>query len=210
MRFFSLLYVTLVLSFSGPSKFSPTSITSNLHTSTLTKRDFYKAIKVIFRDYEAHYLIPFTKKSDLVRCQDVFDFKTEYLTALSCFNQVGFPEDKLIDPPIPECYVIKTSSADVMESEDKSFSYISPTFLNLDRVLGFYEDQIKTMFIVENYDQSEILRHELGHYFLDLKTGDGNGRHDNVIWGRCESAKYTPSNGALESGSKKLTQSEHN
>lgn len=157
----------------------------------------------VLHDYAIHYLIPFTKKEDLMPCEKAFDASRNFNEALSCSNSTVFSSSPLKDVNPPQCYVITGNSPDVMESEDGSFNYISTSILLVERILGFYEEEDQTIYLVETYDMEQVYRHELQHYFLHLKEGDGNGAHDHAIWQSCEPPTYTPSKAAVLHGRKK-------
>lgn len=157
----------------------------------------------LLRDYAIHYLIPFTKAEHLKPCREVFNEEKNFQEALTCTNATVFHKDNLTEVEVPECYVVSSDSPDVMESEDGSFNYISTSILLMQRILGFYEEETKTLYITETYDMEKVYRHELQHYFLHLKEGDGNGRHDHEIWQLCEPPYYEPSDEAIAHAHKK-------
>lgn len=156
---------------------------------------------------DALILLPFTKPEHLRTCEDYFDQAKLFEQTLSCANKSVFKSKPLKSIKIPECYVISVNSPDVIVSPDGVFNFIGTSILLLNRIVGFYENQAKTLYLVETYDLPLIYRHELQHYFLDLAEGDGNGRHDHAIWDKCEPPYYQPSQEAVDHAKENLKKS---
>lgn len=147
-----------------------------------------------------HPLLPFTQWKHLKRCDEVFNMAEELNKALSCANDKVFSQEPyneiLTDFEIPTCYVITTSSPDVHQTP--VFNYIAENIFFGGKILGFYTEHDKTMYLVDNFDIKEIYRHEMQHYFLHIKDGSGNGSHDHKMWQVCEPGLYSPSSEAIE------------
>lgn len=147
--------------------------------------------------YSPHFLLPFTKKEDLIPCKTIFNETLAYSETLAKSNKLIFKE-KSIFPDIPNCFVVKLDSYDVKTTPKKVFNYISFPFFGTNKILGFYEDTNKTLYIIENIDSEKVYRHECLHYFLDIAYGDANAAHDHAIWGTVEPPDYTPSEEAFK------------
>ncbi len=152
-----------------------------------------------------HELLPNTHWGSLKPCGVLFDEKLEFELALQCVNEKVWPESPLpMDQeefPIPRCYIVSAESPDVFGNEVFNFVPVVTVF-GTGAVLGFYQPESKTVFIVENVDAAMIYRHELQHLFLHLHDPETRGMgHDQDIWYKCEAPRYTPSVSAEVIGS---------
>lgn len=146
-----------------------------------------------------HPFFPFTQWKHVKPCGEFFDEVKEFNKALECSNKNRFDLTPINQQQVfpPRCFIITTDSPDIRTSENGVFNYWNIGFFFYSGIVGLYEPEQKTIFIAENFDAPMIYRHELQHYFLDLMEGDGNGRHDDLIWSVCEPSHYSPSQEAL-------------
>jgi hypothetical protein len=138
-----------------------------------------------------HFFLPFTKQEDLVPCETIINIQREFNKALQCANNKVFYEAPLKEVTPPTCFIVKKTSPDIHSRGD--LNYLNVSFFKTSGIVGFYEERTNTTYLVENIDIDMIYRHEMGHYFLKVATGDGNGAHDHIIWQRCEPPRYSPS-----------------
>ena len=142
-----------------------------------------------------HEILPNTKWSHMKPCGQFFDEQKEFNRALQCVNTHVWHEKPLNKVAIPRCFIVSASSPDVLSTKDKLFNFIPlQTLFGLGAVVGVYEPETMTVFVVENVDAAQVYRHELQHFFLHLydpKTG-GGGHHQD-IWKKCEEPYYPPS-----------------
>lgn len=144
-----------------------------------------------------HELFPQSSWNDLVPCGQYFNEPEEFRVARSCVNQKVWSDRPLseneLDFPIPRCYVIKSQSPNVLSKDGINFLPIFDAD-GLGAVVGVYQPETRTVFVVENIDAAQVYRHELQHYFLhehDPETTGGG--HDQKIWEKCEPPYYEPS-----------------
>ena len=146
---------------------------------------------------EIHQLFPQSSWNDLVPCGQYFDEQEEFRKARSCVNQNVWSDRPLteneLDFPIPRCYVVKAQSPNVLSKDGVNFLPVFD-YSGFGAVVGVYQPETRTVFVVENIDAPEVYRHELQHYFLhehDPETQGGG--HDQLIWEKCEPPYYEPS-----------------
>lgn len=143
-----------------------------------------------------HPFIPFTSKKYIIDCNTLFSVEEAYKEVLSCVESKTFPEQKdrkILDSlPIPTCKLISIDSPDVHHEDSSNFNYITLGFIYSFKVVGFYEEKTKEIFVVQNKESRRIWKHELQHYFLHLLEGDGNGKHDHQIWSDCMEPYFVP------------------
>ena len=142
-----------------------------------------------------HELFPRSNWDDLIPCGARFNEQEEYNKALQCVNDKVFPDNKIKETTIPRCFILKAKAPDVYFQDSEGFNFIpivSP--LGIGAVVGVYQPETKTVFLVENIDAKLIYRHELQHYFLDIHVeGSDGGGHYQEIWRQCEPPYYDPS-----------------
>ena len=143
-----------------------------------------------------HELIPNSRWQNLRPCGEFFDEHKNYQEALSCVNKKVWTKNPLSeDISIPRCFVISASSPDVHSDKSGTFNFVPVmSVMGLGAVVGVYQPETKTVFVVENIDAAKIYRHELQHFFLHLHDPitQGGGHHQK-IWEQCEEPYYTPS-----------------
>lgn len=190
MRFFLLLIILFLI---APSSFVDTS-SLNFQLNVVSTRSF-------------HVLLPLTKKEHLTKCSEVFNEKEIFNESLECSNKVFSkePYDKTLDPEDtfknnPECFIVSKDSPDVMNASWGN--YINFTLLLQTGIVGFYDDETNTIFLIENYDQRLVYLHELQHFFLQVLVGDGDAPHASPVWKECLPAYFTPSEDQLRKQNK--------
>lgn len=146
---------------------------------------------------EIHGLFPNSSWNDLVPCGQYFDEQEEFRKARSCVNKEVWPDRPLsedeLEYTIPRCYVLRAQSPNVLSKDGINFLLIFDG-LEMGAVVGVYQPETRTVFVVENIDAADVYRHELQHYFLhehDPETQGGG--HDQLIWQNCEPPFYEPS-----------------
>lgn len=148
-------------------------------------------------DKKVHDILPNSRWSDMKPCGEFFDEREEFKKALSCVNKNVWDEDplKLDSTQIPRCFIVSASSPDVFSTEDKVFNFIPVSDgFRIGAVVGVYQPETRTVFIVENVDAAMIYRHELQHFFLhEHRPSTRGGGHHQKIWQRCEPPYYNPS-----------------
>ena len=144
-----------------------------------------------------HELIPNSSWNDLEPCGKYFDEQEQFRKARSCVNKEVWSESPLteneLEFPIPRCFIIKAQSPNILSKDGINFIPIFDQD-GVGAIVGVYQPETRTVFVVENIDAPEVYRHELQHYFLhehDPET-EGGG-HDQAIWQRCEPPYYEPS-----------------
>lgn len=144
-----------------------------------------------------HELFPNSSWNDLEPCGKYFDELEEFRKARQCVNDNVWSDRKLtsneLDFPIPRCYIVKAHGPNVLSKDGINFI---PVFdvTGVGAVVGVYQPETHTVYVVENVDAPMIYRHELQHYFLhehDPETSGGG--HHQTIWQKCEPPYYTPS-----------------
>lgn len=161
-----------------------------------------------------HELFPNSSWNDLAPCGLYFNELEEFRTARSCVNKNVWSDRPLTadekDFPIPRCYILKAHSPNVLSKSGVNFVPIfDPS--GVGAVVGVYQPETRTVFVVENVDAPMIYRHELQHYFLhehDPET-EGGGHHQE-IWSKCEPPYYTPSQKAQNLGGEDESQNKSN
>ena len=148
-------------------------------------------------------LFPNSGWNDLEPCGLHFNEQEEFNKALQCVTDKVWDKGPITDPnlTIPRCFILKAKSPDVYTRPDIGFNFIpimefdpqSGTVIS-GAVVGYYQTETKTVFVVENIDAPMVYRHELQHYFLHIQQPiTGGGGHHQKIWDRCEPPYYTPS-----------------
>lgn len=143
-----------------------------------------------------HELIPNSRWSDLKPCGELFDEQEEYNKALQCVNEKVWTKRPQPATAIPRCFIISTSSPDVYSDRSETFNFVPvrDIFGQVGAVLGVYQPETRTVFIVENVDSAQVYRHELQHFFLHLHDPETQGGgHHQEIWHQCEEGYYSPS-----------------
>lgn len=142
-----------------------------------------------------HELFPKSNWDDLTPCGAYFNEQEEYNKALQCVNEKVYPDNHISNKTIPRCFVVKSTSPDVYFKENMGFNFIpiiSP--YGIGAVVGVYQPETKTVFLIENVDVKNIYRHELQHFFLHIHVeGSDGGGHNQEIWNKCEPPYYEPS-----------------
>lgn len=161
------------------------------------------SVSVSATDHMAiHELFPNSSWNDLEPCGLHFDEMKEFNTALQCVNTKVWPESPIIKEEfthIPRCFVVKAKSPDVFTSPKAGFNFwplfeLTPAGLATGAVVGVYQPETRTVYIVENVDAAMVYRHELQHYFLHIHNPEtGGGGHHQNIWKQCEAPYYNPS-----------------
>lgn len=133
-----------------------------------------------------------TKWDHLVSCGIYFNELEEMKKTLQCANEKVYTNAPLpTNTQIPRCFVVSTSSPDVYNKRGFNFLPLVSVF-GSGAVVGYFDTNTDTVFVVENHDAASIYRHELQHYFLKLKGGTGGGHHQD-IWKLCEPPYYNES-----------------
>lgn len=149
-----------------------------------------------------HELFPSATWNDLEPCGLHFDEQKEFERALQCVNKKVWIDSPLVKEEhthIPRCFILRASSSDVFNHPDVGFNFlptfsISPRGVEVGAVVGVYQPETRTVFIVENVDAPDVYRHELQHYFLHMHDPEtGGSGHYQEIWHQCEAPYYTPS-----------------
>jgi hypothetical protein len=158
---------------------------------------------------QIHELFPNSSWNDLAPCGLYFNEQEEFRTARSCVNKNVWESRPLTinekDFPIPRCYIIKAHSPNVLSKDGINFLPIfDPS--GVGAVVGVYQPETRTVFVVENVDAPMVYRHELQHYFLhEHDPITEGGGHDQEIWSKCEPPYYTPSDKAVALGKGEAT-----
>jgi hypothetical protein len=167
-----------------------------------------RGVSVVSRADHAqiHELFPNSSWNDLEPCGKYFDEQEEFRKARQCVNDNVWSERQLssneLDFPIPRCYIVKAHGPNVLSKDGINFI---PIFdgMGVGAVVGVYQPETHTVYVVENVDAPMIYRHELQHYFLhehDPETAGGG--HHQPIWQKCEPPYYNPSKKAETLGKK--------
>ena len=153
-----------------------------------------------------HELFPQSSWNDLEPCGKYFDETEEFRKARSCVNEKVWKDTQLtkneLDFPIPRCYIVKAQGPNVLSKDGINFI---PVFdlSGIGAVVGVYQPETRTVFVVENTDAKMIYRHELQHYFLHEHNPEtSGGGHDQEIWKQCEPPYYTPSKAVVKPDAK--------
>ena len=144
-----------------------------------------------------HELFPNSTWGDLEPCGSLFNEAEEFAKAQQCVDEKVWPKTPLkplkLEPP--RCFILKASSPNVFSNPKMGFNFI-PMFdgRGIGGVVGVYQPETRTLFIVENIDAAMVYRHELQHFFLHVHDPETEGGgHDQNIWKQCEPPYYTPS-----------------
>jgi hypothetical protein len=133
-----------------------------------------------------------TEWTHLVPCGVYLNELEEMKTALQCVNSKVYKDSKIPENTvIPRCFVVTAASPDVYSVGGVNFIPLI-TLFEKGSILGYFDTDTNTVFVVENLDIKKVYRHELQHYFLKLKGGTGGG-HDQDIWKQCEEPYYDKS-----------------
>ena len=153
-------------------------------------------------NYMIHELFPHASWNDLEPCGLHFDEQKEFNTALQCVNKNVWPDSPITDSTvthIPRCFIVKAKTVDVYTKPEIGFNFIpifepTPMGIEVGAVVGVYQPETRTVYIIENVDAPMIYRHELQHYFLHAHNPEtGGGGHHQEIWQKCEPPYYDPS-----------------
>ncbi|NBP55754.1 hypothetical protein EBU71_04305 [bacterium] len=158
------------------------------------------ATDVIKRNPVIHEIFNKTKWSEVRPCAEYINEMQQFNKAKSCSNLAFVSEynktlpDNVSTPP--RCFVLPHGSPDVFFSEENymNFSPIRIGNMGFLSIVGLYQPETETIFLVENYDIAMVYRHELQHYFqhkLDPELLKDN--HGGLVWNLCEPKYYTPS-----------------
>lgn len=147
-----------------------------------------------------HDLFPNTKWQHLKPCGTLFDEQEQFQEALQCVNEKVWPTSpirstEVFDTIAPRCYIVSVDSPDVAGTREFNFlPIVNPFTGQIGAVVGVYQPETRTVFVVENVDAKQVYRHELQHYFLHVHDPitQGGGHYQN-IWKQCEAPYYTPS-----------------
>jgi hypothetical protein len=161
-----------------------------------------------------HELFPRSSWNDLEPCGLHFNEQEEFNKALQCVNTNVWPDSPIVKEEfthIPRCFIVKAHSPDVYTSPKAGFNFWpmfepTPMGIAVGAVVGVYQPETRTVYIVENIDAAMVYRHELQHYFLhehDPETGGGG--HHQKIWEKCEPPYYTPSDKVKSADEPKAT-----
>lgn len=148
---------------------------------------------------QVHEIIPNTKWNHIRPCGEFFDEDREYKKALQCVNEKVWKDSPLSEDReelnIPRCFIISTSSPDVFGGNGGEFNFVPiMSIFGPAAVVGVYEPETNSVFVVENVDAPDVYRHELQHYFLHKHNPEtGGGGHHQEIWKQCEPPYYTVS-----------------
>lgn len=149
-----------------------------------------------------HELFPRSTWNDFEPCGLHFDEQKEFNAALQCVNEHVWSKTPITDDTVthlPRCFIVKANSIDIYSRPDIGFNFVpeffaTPAGIQVGAIVGVYQPETRTVFIVENVDAPMIYRHELQHYFLHAHNPEtGGGGHDQEIWQKCEPPYYTPS-----------------
>lgn len=137
-------------------------------------------------------ILPNTRWGHLTPCSKWFNEYVEFNKVIQCVNSKLFKNDPILDLALPRCYVISVNSMDVFASDDKKYNFLVYTNgLNYTAMVGFYQEDTNTIFIVENVDTATVYRHEVQHFILDVHTKIGSDiNHSHDIWKYCEANSY--------------------
>lgn len=152
-----------------------------------------------------HILLPFTSSKYLTDCSQIFNEKEVFEESLKCANDKVFskePYNTTLDPEEtfkknPKCFIVSKDSPDVINASWGN--YINFSLLVQAGIVGFYDDKIDTIFIIENFDQRLILLHELQHFFLRELLNDADAPHVNRVWKECLPQYFKPTKAQLDS-----------
>lgn len=146
------------------------------------------------KDELVHEILPRTRWGHLRPCGTLFDEKKEFEIAKQCVNERVWQDDPIEEPYIPRCFLISADSPDVFASPEGFNGIPLLTPFGFGMVVGVYQPETQTVFIVENEDSAQIYRHELQHFFLHLHSPitEGGGHYQD-IWKQCEAPYYEPS-----------------
>lgn len=131
-------------------------------------------------------------------CGAFFQEKSEFDKAKTCSNAAFQKELNKTIPEnlvIPRCFVISKASPQVSYSPlYKMNAVLLRNFIQMFAIVGLYEPESHTIFLVENYDLTKIYRHELQHYFQHIvEPALIERNHEGLVWDVCEPRTYTPS-----------------
>lgn len=147
---------------------------------------------------QIHELFPNSSWNDLEPCGKYFDETEEFRKARSCVNDNVWPDTPLdtneLEYPIPRCFIVKAQGPNIISKEGINFIPVFDPLMGVGAVVGVYQPETRTVYVVENVDAPMIYRHELQHYFLhehDPETTGGG--HHQPIWQKCEPPFYDPS-----------------
>lgn len=141
-----------------------------------------------------HPIIPNTRWEHLKPCGIMFNEQKEFDAARQCVNDNVWPLNPISSELLPpRCFIVSVESPDVFGIP--AFNFIPLVDITgTGAIVGVYQPETHTVFVVENVDAAMVYRHELQHYFLHVHDPSSGGRgHFQSIWKRCEPGFYTPS-----------------
>ena len=145
---------------------------------------------------QVHEIMPDTRWSQLKPCGEFINEQKEFAKARQCVNEKVWPDSPIsAEVNIPRCFVVTVSSPNVFRLPQTPFNFIpirTPDGTGL--VVGVYQPETRTIFLVENEDAAQTYRHELQHLFLHIHDPiTQGGGHFQKIWHECEGPYYVPS-----------------
>lgn len=160
--------------------------------------NYGKSIDRITRLGPVHSYFQKTGWDHVKPCGAFFQEQAQFDKAKECSNiaiqkelNKSIPENLVI----PRCFVISKTSSDVSYSPlYKMNAVLLRNIIQMFAIVGLYDADTHSIFLVENHDLAMIYRHELQHYFqhvVDPALIEKN--HEGLIWDMCEPRTYTPS-----------------
>jgi len=146
-----------------------------------------------------HELFPHTRWHHLKPCGISFDEERHFAKALQCVNEKVWKDSPIPDNrevlPIPRCFIVSVESPDIFSGMNSEFNFVPVmTPFGPGAVVGVYQPETRTVFMVENVDAPMVYRHELQHFFLHIHDPiTRGGGHHQKIWKECEEPYYEPS-----------------
>lgn len=154
-------------------------------------------VPVVSHKQHVHDILPHTRWEHMKPCGTLFDERIEFQKALSCVNEKVWPNSPIPNNKntvAPRCFLVSTSSPDVAGDEE-GFNFIPMmTPMGIAAIVGIYDPDTHTVFVVENVDAPMVYRHELQHRFLHMHDPitEGGGHYQD-IWKKCEPPYYESS-----------------
>lgn len=196
MKFLSFLFSAIQVFLKTVAIFLPSFLVFLVLTQPNIWANHGNPVFSVVADNPVHEILPNTTWEHLKPCGIYFNEKEEFDRALQCVNERVWPESPVSEETtIPRCFIVSTSSPDVMRFPDHPFNAIPIiTIFGAGLVVGVYQPETHTVFVVENEDAAATYRHELQHLFLHIHDPEtGGGGHHQPIWEKCEPPYYEPS-----------------